>query len=643
MVFTSRLASKVFAGFFLTLLLVVPVFAQETNYTEAPVLAEMVEAGSLPPLGERLPENPLMVEPIEIGQYGGTWRRLMTGIGDDGNLVRTTSYEPLVRWDTEFNEVIPNVAESWEVSEDGREFTFYLRPGMKWSDGVPFTAEDIRFWYEDVANNADLNPSGIDFLTVGGETADFEVIDAHTVKFTFAEPAGLFLPQLAAPWGSQVTYYARHYFEQVHPTYNENAIDDATNAGFEDWATYFVNRGGDIYNPSRWAPEVPTLDAWTAENALQSDTTQLVLVRNPYYWKVDPEGKQYPYIDRLTFDVVPEVANMVLRAAAGEVDMQERHINALDNRAFYVDNQEQGGYEIFDMSSTDSNSAVLQLNMTSKNPVLREIFANQDFRIALSYAINRQEIIDTLYFGTTIPYQPAPLPGTALYNEQLATQYTEYNVELANQMLDDAGFSERDGEGFRLMPDGNRLSFVMVYSEFPAESAQVIEFVQRYWREVGIDMQPREMPRESFDEFVYSNGHDAVLWGGEGGVRPVGRPHNFMPSDTNAWFASAWGIWSEYPEDANAEEPSNPAALRQIELFEQIKQTADQDQQTELMQEILQIAADEFWVIGISTPQPQYGIVKTNFRNVPPLMPLSWEWPTPAPANPFTFYFAAGE
>ncbi len=636
-----RLA-RIMVGCFLVLLIgLIPSFAHDQmTYSEAPMLAEMVSAGTLPPLSERLPENPYVVEPLEIGQYGGTWRRLMTGVGDDGNLERTASYEGLVRWDTEYNQVIPNVAERWNVSEDGREFTFYLRPGMRWSDGVPFTADDIRFWYEDVANNPDLNPSGMDFLIVGGETAAFEVIDDYTVKFTFAEPAGLFLPQLAAQWGVQVVYYARHYFEQFHPTYNPDAEADAQAAGFENWVAYFQNRGGDHYNPSRWSPGVPTLDPWMAENALQSDTTQLVLVRNPYYWKVDPQGQQYPYIDYLTFDVVPEVENMVLRAANGEVDMQERHINSLDNRAFFADNQEQGDYTFFELTSTDSNSSVLQLNLTSKNMALRAIFQNRDFRIALSYAINRQEMIDTLYFGTTIPAQPAPLPGTAPYHERLATQYTEYDVDLANQMLDDAGFAERDSDGFRLDADGNRISFVMVFSDFPMNAAQVMEFVQGYWREVGIDMQPRQMPRESFDELVYSNGHDAALWGGEGGIRPIGRPHNFMPADSNAWFASAWGIWSEYPEDANAEEPTNPGALEQIELLEQIKQTPDQDQQDALMTQILDIAADEFWVIGISTPQPSFGIVRNNFHNVPPAMPLAWEWPTPAPANPFTFFFS---
>jgi len=613
--------------------------AQTMTYSQSPTLDAQVAAGTLESVEKRLPEQPLVVEPIELGEYGGTWRRLMTGVGDDGNLERTTSYEPLVRWDTDYNLVIPNIAERWEVSEDGREFTFYLRPGMKWSDGVPFTADDIRFWYEDVANNVDLNPSGMDFLQVAGETAKFEMVDDYTVKFTFTEPAGLFLSQLAAPWGTQVAYFARHYFEQFHPTYNPDVIADATAEGFESWVPYFQNRGGDIYNPSRWSPEVPTLDPWMAENALQSDTTQLSLVRNPYYWKVDPEGRQYPYIDQVTFDVVPNVENMVLRAANGEVDMQERHINSLDNRAFFADNQEAGDYHFYDLVYTGSNSLVIQLNLTSRNPSLRTIFQNRDFRVALSYAINRQEMIDTLYFGTVTAAQPAPLPGTALYNERLATQYTEYNVELANTMLDDAGFAERDSEGFRLDADGKRISFVMVFSESPVEAAQAIEFLQKYWREVGIDMQPRQLPREAFDEMVYSNSHDASLWSGEGGIRPIGRPHNYMPYDNNAWFASAWGTWSESPDSPNAEKPTNAGALRQIELFDQIKETADQAKQEELMAEILEISADEFWVLGISVPNPSYGIVRNNFHNVPDVMPMAWEWPTPAPANTFTFFF----
>ncbi len=635
-----RSARIMFCLLLVTLIGVVPSFAQNTTtYSEAPMLTEEVNAGKIPALADRLPEHPLVVEPMQLGEYGGTWRRLMTGVGDDGNLERTASYEGLVRWDTQYDKVIPNVAESWDVSADGKEFTFHLRSGMKWSDGEAFSADDIKFWYDDVANNADINPSGMDFLIVDGKTADFAVIDPYTVKFTFSQPAGLFLPQLAAQWGVQTVYYARHYFEKFHPKYNPSVAADAKAAGFDSWVTYFQNHGGDHYNPSRWAPGVPTLDPWMAQNALQSDTTQLVLVRNPYYWKVDPQGRQYPYIDSITYDVVPEVQNMVLRAANGEADMQDRHINSLDNKAFFVDNEEKGDYHLIEETSTDSNSSVLQLNLTSKNPALRTIFQNRDFRVALSYAINRQEMIDTLYFGTTTPAQPAPLPGTALYNEKLATQYTEYDVDKANSTLDAAGFDKKNADGIRLDADGNPISFVMVFSEFPSNAAQVMEFVQRYWRAVGIDMQPRQMPREAFDEMVYANGHDAALWGGEGGLRPIGRPHNFMPNDNNAWFASAWGIWSESAKDPNAEKPTSESALRQIELYNQIKQTPDQNEQEKLMKEILDIAADEFWNMGISTPQASFGIVKNNFFNVPDKMPSAWEWPTPAPANPFTFFF----
>lgn len=638
----SKSFAKTILVLFVLLIGLVPSFGQDQMvYSEAPILAEAVAAGTLPPLAERLPQIPLVVEPLQLGEYGGTWRRLMTGVGDDGNLERTVSYDGLVRWDTSYDQVIPNVAERWDVSADGREFTFYLRPDMKWSDGMPFTAEDIRFWYEDVANNEEINPGGMDFLIVGGETATFTVIDDYTVKFSFAEPAGLFLSKLAAQWGVQVVYYARHYFEQFHPTYNENVVADAQAAGFDNWVTYFQNNGGDHYNPSRWSPQVPTLDPWMAQNSLQSDTTQLILVRNPYYFKVDPTGKQYPYLDSVTFDVVPETENMVLRAANGEVDMQERHINSLDNRAFFVDNQEKGDYKFFELVSAGSNSSVLQLNQTSNNPALRTIFQNRDFRVALSYAINRQEMIDTLYFGTTTASQPAPLVGTPLYNETLAKQYTEYNVETANQMLDAAGFDQVNSDGIRLDAEGNPISFVMGFSASPTDAAKVMEFVQRYWRAVGIDMQPRELPREAFDEMVYSNSHDAVLWGGEGGFRPIGSPTNFMPYDNNSWYATAWGIWSEFPNDPIAEEPTNAGALRQIELYDQIKQTADQDEQNKLMSEILDIAAEEFWVIGISTTESTFGIVKNNFFNVPSTMPLSWEWPTPAPANTFTFFFGS--
>lgn len=620
------------------------VSGQGMTYNEAPMLAEKVAAGELPPVAERLPVEPMVVEPLEIGVYGGIWDRGMTGSGDSANVIRVV-YEPLVRWAPDWNGFAPGVAKSWEVNDDGTEITFFLHEGMKWSDGVPFTADDIVFWYEDIAMNPDLSPAGISWMIYGGEMGVVEKVDDYAVKFTFNAPAGLFLDALAHPSGTEVVRYPRHYFEQFHPKYiGEEAMNAlVAESGLTNWMEVFAQRGHASGGLSPYQVNVPTISAWQGTTVFTGDTNVFEMVRNPYYWKVDPEGNQYPYIDSIRFRVISDVQTMVLAAAAGEIDMQSRHIATMNNRAFFFDNQEAGDFRFFEKIAVNNNSNVLFLNQTGPNPVLSEIFQNKDFRIALSYAINRQAIIDTLYLGLSVPHQAAPLPASALYNERLATQYLEYDPALANQILDEAGFAERDSEGFRLGPDGNRISFVLTYADGFGEFGDVLPFIQADWAAVGVEMLPRGLPRAAYADIVFENQHDASIWTGNGsGIRTFGDPRYYMPANNESLFANAWAYWGQNPNNPIAQEPTNESARRQIELYNQLRQTVSEDGKNAIMAEILEIAADEFWVIGVSTPPIQYGIVRNNFFNVPEDMPSAWEYPDPGPTNTFT-YFIRGE
>jgi peptide/nickel transport system substrate-binding protein len=619
-------------------LFVVPVAAQDMTYSEAPMLAEQVAAGELPAVEERLPAEPLVVEPLEIGVYGGTWDRLMTGSGDAANVLRVV-YEPLVRWTPEWDGFAPGVARDWEISEDGTEFTFFLNEGVKWSDGTPFTADDIMFWYEDVAMNEDLSPAGVSWMIYGGEMGVVEKIDDFTVKFSFATPAGLFLDSLAHPNGLAVTRYARHYFEQFHASYvDEEALNQmVTDSGLENWMELFAARGSD--GMAQYGPDVPTLNAWQGTTEFTGETTVFTMVRNPYYWKVDPEGNQYPYIDEVRFRVIPDRETMTLQAAAGEVEMQSRHIGTLQNRPFFFDNQAQGDYSFVDKVVSRNNSSVIHLNQTSPNPVMREIFQNKDFRVALSHAIDRQEIIDTLYLGLAEPMQVAPLPQSNLFNERLATQYLDYDPELANQMLDEAGFAERNDAGIRLGPDGEPISFVLIYAEGLGEFNDLLPMIQEYWAAVGVELLPRGVPRAAYSDTVFENQHDAAIWtGNPAGIRVFGDPRYYLPANNESLFALAWAAWGQNPDGPLAEEPTSDIARQQIELYQQLRQTVDEAGKNEIMAEILELSADAFWVIGISTPPISYAIVRNNFFNVPDGFPAAWEYPDPGPTNTFTYY-----
>jgi peptide/nickel transport system substrate-binding protein len=609
------------------------------TYKEAPMLAEKVAAGELPPVEERLPANPLVVEPYDrIGVYGGTWHMGMNGGTDDPIFRRGAGYTGLVRWSVDWTSVIPDVAESWEVNADATEYVFHLREGLKWSDGVPFTADDIMFWYEDMLMNDELTPGKPSWMRAGGEIGVVEKVDDYTVKFTFVAPHSLFLKLLSTPDGIAPIKFARHWFEQFHPKYNPDVDKLVAEAGLDSWTALFQQRGGWMNQGVLYQNAgLPTLDPWVIETPMAADATQVVVVRNPYFYAVDPEGNQLPYIDKIVYVVGDSVETLVLKALNGEIDMQDRHIGTNDNKAVFFDNMDAGGYHFFETVPSNMNTMIICLNLSHKDPVKREIFQNKDFRIGLSYAINRQELIDLVWVGQGEPFQAGPRPESQYYNEQLAKQYTEYNVDLANEHLDKAGYSERDGDGFRLGSDGQRITFTVEVAAANQPQVDMMEVIATYWQAVGIDAQVLVEDRSIMYERKEANEHDANVWAGDGGLDVVLEPRYFFPYSGESNWAEGWQYWYNNPSDERAMEPVD-AAKRQMELYDELKATADPAAQDALMAEILQIAADEFWVMGISLPPTGYGIVKNNFYNVPETMPSAWNYPHPGPTNVFTYF-----
>jgi peptide/nickel transport system substrate-binding protein len=612
------------------------------TYHEAPQLAEMVAAGVLPPVEERLPTDPLVVEPYDsIGVYGGTWHMGMRGGTDDALLRRTVGYQSLVRWSPDWSGIVPDVASSWEASDDGTEYIFHLRPDMKWSDGIPFNADDVMFWYEDIILNDTIRPDKPSWLITNGDLVVVEKLDEYTVKFTFSAPNGLFMQRLCTPDGIEPVSFPKHWLMNYHEKYVDKAELDAMveDSGLESWDQLFLARGGEIGAGRFWQNAgFPTLYPWMVETPQTPDGTQIVLVRNPYFFKVDPEGNQLPYLDKVVYDYAgSDVEQLVLKALNGEIDMQDRHIATNDNKAVFFDNMDAGGYHFFDTNYSLMNHMMIGLNLTSQDPVKREIFQNKDFRIGLSYAINRQELIDLVFVGQGEPWQGAPSPTSPFYNEQLAKQYTAYDVDKANEYLDKAGYAERDGDGYRLGPDGNRISFVVEVTDVNTAQVDMMEVIVGYWQAVGIDAQFKTEDRSLMYSNKDANLLDAAVWTGDGGLDVILEPRWYFPFSRESLWAEAWQYWYSEPNNELAEEPVE-AAKRQMELYDQLKSTGDLEQQSALMEEIIQIAADEFWVIGTVLPGPGYGIVKNDFHNVPDSFPNSWLYPHPGPTNVFTYY-----
>lgn len=598
--------------------------AQESFYREAPMLAERVAVGDLPPVDERLPQNPLLVTPDEnVGTYGGTWNMAMVQ-QDNFFLHRTLGYENLLRWDAKWIRWVPNVAQAIETSDDSKTFTIQLREGMRWSDGQPFTSADILFWYEAAYLNPEVTKLLPDILVIGsGLTVSIQ--GDYEVVFQFEQPNGLFLQRLASSLGGRITHMPRHYLQQFHADYNPNVDQLVVEAGLSTWADLFAQK----VEPQ--SPNRPSLFAWVVE----SYTNEVIhAVRNPYYWKIDTTFGQLPYIDAVEFTIVETRDDMLPLVSAGKIDMQDRNLPIAVTQTIPLE-----GYRLYELLPAYSNYMAIAFNLTHVDPAKRQIFQNRDFRIGLSYAINRPAIIEASGLDVQ-PRQVAPLEGTLFYNEQMANQYLEYDVALANEYLDLAGYSNRDANGYRLGPDDKpiRLTFLLANPVVGANYDLHLAMIQADWRAVGVDLQIEMLPRAEAETRWINNDFDVSAWVGEGGYDAILEPRYYVP--TNAFWTQygiLWARWYIDPLDTRAEEPP-PAVQANISLYRKILQTADFEQQNLLMSEIVATAATEFLAIGIHEMPSAYGIVRPSFHNVPEQMFFATNYLNPGPTNPAQYY-----
>ena len=613
------------------------------KYSEAPALAEQVKAGTLPSVDQRLPENPLVVNATEVGVYGGTWRLAAKGGGDDAGFTRIFGYDQLLSWTTDWAGLTPNLAEKVDVNQDATEYTIHLRKGVKWSDGVPFTADDIVFWYQDMLHDPELNFGIPSSFKIGGEEAVLTKVDDYTVKFTFAQPYGTFTLELASINAVGMTALPAHWAKQFFPKYADTAkLDQAIkDAGLTTWIQLWnaqVCNSNACGAGSLWqVADRPTLYAWVVKEPYTANATQFVLERNPYYWKVDQNGQQYPYIDKLVYTVYQDVPAMLLKASAGEIDFQMRHFNLLANKAVLFDNQATGDYHFFDLTDAANNRLVLMFNLTDKDPTMRQIFQNKDFRIGMSYAINRQEVIDTVWVSQGTPWQAAPLKDSPFYSEKMATQYVEYDVAKANEYLDKV-LPRKGADGFRLTPDGKPFKFALEIANANKSEVDSGNMIVKYWQAVGVNVEAASEDRALYYTRKGNNDGEAFLWQGEGGINPILDPRFYFPYSGESNWAEAWQAWYNNPTSPIAEEP--PADIKALfAKYDAVKSATTYEAQVKAMNELLAMSADQFYLLGVMTPPDQYGIVKNNMHNVPQRMINSWVFPTPAPYNPFTFFF----
>jgi peptide/nickel transport system substrate-binding protein len=606
---------------------------------ESPMLAEQVQAGSLPPLAERLPLNPQVVTPlVEAGQYGGTLRQGVVGTSVTwGGGLFTFQWENLVQWKPDYSDIEPSIAERVEVSDDAREYTFYFRDGMKWSDGQPFGADDILFYINDVVRNVELNPGGgTDWLPatqIDGFSA--EKVGDNAVKLSFPNPYGTFLMQIATWGGRYFAQYPKHYLSQFHSTYNPEAANLATAEGLDGWPQLFFQKGPDTWgNPDRFmdVPEYPSLGPWMVTQPIGAGTTAR-FVRNPYYWKVDDKGNQLPYIDEVLITSYQDPETRTLAMLNGDLDYIANPGN--DNRAVYFDALDQGkALNVLLVAPGGGNTISVHFNQTSKDPVLAEIFKNKDFRVGMSYAINRAEIIEVVFQGQGEPAQVAPFENSPLYNETLTNQYLEYDTTLANEYLDKV-LPDKDAEGFRLRPDGQRLSIIWTcldanYGGGDAKGwLQAAELMVGYFAAVGVEVKLDVVSDQVLTERRNTNDVDMFIFhGAEGGagMEAILDPRWHIPGEFWGLFGLGWylGLFGTDEQKAAAGVPLPEDLAADREAFLAATSQPTLEGQIEAMKNVLQTSAERFWVIGISRPGAGYQPLSTRLHNFPEDAFMGW-------------------
>ncbi len=587
------------------------------TFSEAPMLRTMVAAGELPPLAERLPQDPLVVKPAEeIGQYGGTLRILNEGPGIGGMYTTFGAFEFLVAYTSDMTKLFPNVLKGWESSADAKTFTLYLRKGMRWSDGAPFTADDLLFYWEDIALNKELFPNPPSWMMKAGEPGVMTKIDDYAVEVSFKDSYGIFIESFAR-WRPS-PYCPKHYLKQFHPKYtSEDVLKKTVKAeGFDTWPALFTAKNGE--NNAWRLPDRPVIRPYVSQN-LDSEPIQ-IMTRNPYYWKVDTEGNQLPYIGRIERILVPDKEAQLLKILAGDIDIASMGTFDIESKSLVIEKKEEADYRLVPFWWVPNNVGAIQFNMTHKDPVLKKLFNDKRFRIALQVARDLEEINQLVFQGLGEISNPTLIDGLPFYGEKLFKDYLQYDPDLANQLLDELGLSSRDSDGYRLRPDGERLRFQCIMYVWPAQVPDILDLYRMYWKEVGIEVVIKPIAGASWGPVKLSGDWDisSVI------QTPGGRPVNPLTYADFVPISPVWSMgspeWIQWIISDGEEGVEPPEDYKRIdEIREQGLAEPSEQKRIEAVLEIVKIFEENLWVLGgLNEPVVvKYRIVNNALRNLP--------------------------
>ncbi len=604
--------------------------AAALDLVETPNLKDAVASGALPPVQERAPAEPQVVELKGEGQQPGRHGGKLNTLIDKAKSVRyfvVWGYARLVGYTPDL-ELKPDILKDVKV-EDNRVFTMTLRKGHKWSDGAPFTTEDFRYYWEDIANNEELSPAGpLADLLVNGKPPKVEIIDEVTVRYSWDSPNPTFLESLARSRPPFI-YRPAHYLKQFHIKYGDAAKIEAAvkEAKVRTWASLH-NRNDQMYKNTN--VDMPTLQPWM--NTTSDSKTRFVLKRNPYFHRVDSSGKQLPYID----EVIATVAASKLipaKAVAGETDLQARSLT-FANIAILKHGEKTADYKTLLWPISKASNLALYPNLNTNDPVWRKLLRSTEFRCALSVGIDRKLVNKTLFLGLGLETGNSVLKQSPLYNSALSAKWAKYDPELANKILDGLGLDKRDSDGYRLLPDGRRAEIVVETAGENQDEVEMLQLVSATWKKLGLKLFSKPSQRDVLRERSYVGDTVMTVWSGwdNGTPSPQMSPVELAPTRQDNL---SWPKWGQYYETKgqSGEAPDLAPAKRLMELYYDWLKATNDDQRTKIWGDMLKIHADESYVIGVVSGVRQPIVVSSKLRNVPKEGIYGWD-----PGSQFGIY-----
>ncbi|MDP6565516.1 MAG: ABC transporter substrate-binding protein [Alphaproteobacteria bacterium] len=589
---------------------------------ETPALHQAVADGALPPLEQRLPAIPRVVDlagdGLAIGRHGGTLRSLI-GKQKDAKLFAVYGYARLIGYRPDLS-LAPDILRELKV-EDGRVFTLRLRPGHKWSDGHPFTAEDFRYWWRWMANDEKLSPKGPPTaMLVDGEAPSFEIIDDHTVRYGWSRPNPFLLPRLAGA-SPMFIYRPAHYLAQFHARFADpqRLRQAVAEARVSDWAVIHHRRDAMYLSTN---PALPTLQPWMVRTAPPS--TRFIAERNPYFHRVDRAGRQLPYIDRLILDVVtPRL--IAARASGGGVDLQARGLFFSDY-TFLRESELSGEFRTLLWRKANGAQIALYPNLNVADPVWRKLLHDVRFRRALSLGIDRNSINEFLYFGLGREGNNTVLPESPLFKDDYRGRWARHDAEQAARLLDQIGLTGRDDDDIRLLPDGRPLILVVETAGEQSEQVDALELIEQDWREIGVKLLIKPSHRHSLRARVSAGQTVMSVWSGlENGVPTAAmNPAALAPSSSIDLHWPSWGLHEE-SAGQSGQAADLPAVRELLDLKGAWLRATEEDERRRIWHRMLEIHADQVFTIGLVSGVRQPVVVAKRLRNVPDEGLYNWD------------------